>query len=95
MWHDTDNGIGLAVDVDGLTEDTGDATVTSLPKSVAEEDYVMPRRVLVRSKGPAEHRLHAEHWEERGGNPCSHDPLWLVTARDIDRFISKSANGTE
>src|SRR6516225_12182787 len=52
--HDADGGVGLAVQWDGPPDDTCFASKSALPQGIAEDGHVMPRRILPRSKVPAE-----------------------------------------
>src|SRR5262249_14306075 len=85
LVHDADYSVRQAIDLDGLAKDVGIGTVAALPQTVAQDDLVVFAELfLLREKGAASDRSHAQNVEEVGADSKRLYLLRLGVASKVD-----------
>ena len=71
--HDTDDGVGLVIEIDGFADGCRVGGVVGLPEFIAEDDFVvLARVVLLRTEGASVDGFDSEDGEEAvGDGACS------------------------
>jgi len=90
--HDADDRIGsperdtagharIAAERDGLTDGISTRGEIAAPHLVAQNHDVRAVAIFVVRETPAEHRLHAEHFEDAAGDSAANDDVCVAGAQ--------------
>src|SRR5215469_7077730 len=83
-WRYAHDGVGVLVDINGLSHDIGVRTEMRLPKLVADHGHRRASRLLIlhRKKTAPKDRPHAQYIEIIRGRYHTKDALWLALTRE-------------